>query len=313
MTHNKIFSPFILLRLLGIILFIYILSQIDIGKIGKALSNLDTGVFTLGILFQLFVLLFKAVRWHLMNDGRSGVNHWTLSTGRFLESYAIGVVTPGRLGELLKAGHEETKKDKTGAIVRVISERGFDVGIFVLAAGIALLSNNVFTIMHWITILIILLSIILLYISFLLLNSIKTLKLIQQLIRKTSKKTKDFKISGKQYSGKTVLLIFLLSVLSNLSYFISCFFLAQSVFLEVPFVVSSGGVAIAGLLNMLPITIMGLGTREMVFLTVFQPFSEPVILAFSATMLFVAQIGGGLFSMILGQILLFGRRKKAES
>jgi len=310
MAKKKIFKPFLLLRLLGIILFVYILSQINIGEIGLVLSNLDTGLFLLGILFQIFVLLFKAVRWHLMNDGRTGVNHWILSTGRFLESYAIGVVTPGRLGELIKAGHEETKKDMTGAIIRVISERGFDVGIFVLAAGIALLSNNFFPIKLWITPLIMVTGIALLYISFLLLSSEKTLKLIQQLIRKISKKTKDIEIDGKQYSGKIVLLIFLLSVLSNLSYFISCFFLAQSVFLEVPFVIASGGVAIAGLLNMLPITIMGLGTREMVFLTVFQPFSEPVILAFSATMLFVAQIGGGLFSMMLGQMLLLKKRKK---
>jgi glycosyltransferase 2 family protein len=310
MAKKNIFKPFLLLRLLGIILFVYILSQINIGEIGLVLSNLDTGLFLLGILFQIFVLLFKAVRWHLMNDGRTGVNHWILSTGRFLESYAIGVVTPGRLGELIKAGHEETKKDMTGAIIRVISERGFDVGIFVLAAGIALLSNNFFPIKLWITPLIMVTGIALLYISFLLLSSGKTLKLIQQLIRKISKKTKDIEIDGKQYSGKIVLLIFLLSVLSNLSYFISCFFLAQSVFLEVPFVIASGGVAIAGLLNMLPITIMGLGTREMVFLTVFQPFSESVILAFSATMLFVAQIGGGLFSMMLGQMLLLKKRKK---
>jgi hypothetical protein len=304
MAQKSRISPFLLLRLLGIAIFIYILVKIDISEIAQALSNLDIGYFILGIIFQLGVLVIKAVRWHIMNDGSRNLQNWLLSTGRFFESYAIGIVTPGRLGELLKAGHENTKQDKAGALLRVVSERGFDVGIFILVASLALLSFEIIKIKTWIIFLFILASLVLLYFSFLLLSSKSTIRLLQNLLRKISKKTREMDIGGKQYKSSTVFLIFLLSILSNLSFFVSCYYLAQSVFLDYPFVSISGGVAIAGIVNMLPITIMGLGTREIIFLTLFTPFSESIILAFSATMLFVAQIGGGLVSMVLGQIIL---------
>ena len=55
---------------------------------------------------------------------------------------------------------------------------------------------------------------------------------------------------------------------------------------------------------MLPITIMGLGTREGIFLLLFQPMTEAMILAFSGLVFLVAQIGGGIISLILGYIFL---------
>jgi uncharacterized membrane protein YbhN (UPF0104 family) len=74
--------------------------------------------------------------------------------------------------------------------------------------------------------------------------------------------------------------------------------------LPVSFLTVSGGVAIAGLLNMLPITVMGLGTRELTFLYVFKTFSEAQVLALSGLIFLVAQIGGGIIALILGQIFL---------
>lgn len=71
----------------------------------------------------------------------------------------------------------------------------------------------------------------------------------------------------------------------------------------------SGGVAIAGLFNLLPITIMGLGTRELTFLYVFGPLTKNLVLAFSALMLTIAQIGGGILALILGQFFLYLNKK----
>ena len=58
------------------------------------------------------------------------------------------------------------------------------------------------------------------------------------------------------------------------------------------------------------VTIMGLGTRELVLLSVFSSFAKSAVLAFSITILLVAQIGGGIFAMILGQVFLFIDKKK---
>ena len=72
-------------------------------------------------------------------------------------------------------------------------------------------------------------------------------------------------------------------------------------------------VAIAGLFNMLPVTVMGLGTREGTFLVLFKPMARSKILAFSGLVFLVAQIGGGLLSLVLGQIFLgMARREKLQ-
>lgn len=107
--------------------------------------------------------------------------------------------------------------------------------------------------------------------------------------------------------------IVLLSIISNLSAFLSCYMLAIGLNFDLSFLFVSGGIAIAGLLNMLPITVMGLGTREGTFLLLFKPMAEPLILAFSGLVFLVAQVGGGLMSLILGQLLLLSVREKKRS
>jgi len=254
------------------------------------------------------------VRWHIMNDGRREKTYWIISLGRFFESYAIGIITPGRLGEMIKAGHENSSNDKVNTLVRVISERGFDVGIFVFIAVLALFTGQFVVIESWILWLLALLSIGLIFISFMFLSSVKTLLFFQKLINKIPGKLSSLKLFPKKYKKGIASLIFILSVLSNLSYFISCYFLSLSVGLEIDIIVLSGGVAIAGLLNMLPITVMGLGTREITFISLFTMYGQSMILAFSVTMLMVAQLGGGLFSMLFGQILLiFNKREKRKN
>ena len=54
---------------------------------------------------------------------------------------------------------------------------------------------------------------------------------------------------------------------------------------------------------------MGMGTRELTLLSFFSSYDQTVLMAFSATMLIVAQIGGGLISMILGQIFIYIDKK----
>jgi glycosyltransferase 2 family protein len=309
MKNKKKISPFLILRLLGIALFVFILFRIDFGEMLGELKQLDVRYFLWGIFFQVLVLSFKGIRWHVMNDGRSASPFWIRSFGRFFESYAIGVVTPGRLGELLKAGHEHNRNEKANSFIRVVSERGFDVSIFVLIAVAALFFGQFIQIENMSKWLFLMLGCVLLVVSFLLLSSQKSLAILQKIMRRLPGKFSQIDIKGKQYRKGTVMIVFLFSLLSNASYFVSCYFLALSVNLSIPLIDVSAGVAIAGLLNMLPVTIMGLGTRELIFLSVFSSLPSASVLAFSITILLVAQFGGGLLSLLLGQIFLFIDRK----
>jgi glycosyltransferase 2 family protein len=305
-TGKRIFNA---LRLLGVVLFVVILFRVDLRAIGQALLSTNIRLLLLGVFFQFIVLFTKGIRWHLMNDGKSAWKFRALSLGRFYESYAIGVVTPGRMGDLLKAGHESGRNNIMSAGFRVLAERGIDIGIFVILAGLSVLSGYYFEMESVVGWFVIAGGAMVLLISFLIMSSRFFTKQLNKFFQCFPGKWRELNLEGRRYSAYATTWILVLSMVSNLSYFVSCYFLGLSAGIEAGFIWISGAVAVSGLLNMLPVTIMGLGTRELIFLYVFQSFSQGMVLAFSFLVVLVAQIGGGLISLMAGQFLLYKTRK----
>ncbi len=298
---------FSLLRLFGIVLFVVIMFRVDFPKLLEQLSQASPGYLFIGFLFQLIVLITKGIRWHLMNDGGKGKQAWRQSLGRFYESYAIGVVTPARMGELLKAGHEEGAGNMLATGIRVVAERGLDIGVFVILAALSVFGGNYIGMNVIYTSLILFAGFASLTVSMLLLASEKFNALLNAFFQPLPSRFSNTRIAFKGYQPHISAGIILLSLFSNISYFVSCYFLALAIGLEAGFIWTSGAVAVSGLLNMLPVTIMGVGTRELTFLYVFRSFPQALALSFSFLVMLVAQMGGGLVSLVAGQLLLHSK------
>lgn len=302
---NKKIKWFSYLRMLGIVIFIIVLFNVDLVDIWEHIRKVNISFLLIAILFQILLLVIKGFRWHILNDGGKNKQSVFQSMGEFMESYAIGVITPGRLGELMKAGYQNTKEKIIASGIRVIAERGLDIGFFIIIAACALIWANLILLSPYICLLAFLAGLIIFVLAILLIGSHK-------IYLWGDKWVKNISETYKFRTGKEILTIVLLALISNLAYFISCYFLALGVGLPINFLTVSGGVAIAGLLNMLPITVMGLGTRELTFLYVFKTFSEAQVLALSGLVFLVAQIGGGLIALILGQLFLNLQPKKTK-
>ncbi len=300
-----------LIRLIGIAFFIYILLTVDISGLWLKMKEVRTDFLAYAVFFQLLLLFLKAIRWHILNNGAMIMKEVFRSFGEFFESYAIGVVTPGRLGEMVKAGHAREKNRIMETGIRVVVERGFDLGIFLFVAGIAIWISFPDPAAMLAGILILMAGTGVLFLAFIFMVSPKATSLAEKMLNGLPFLKLNLQLGFRKRKPLSRLFIIVLSVAGNFSYFISCYFLAAGLLFELSFLYISGAVAIAGLLNMLPVTIMGLGTREGTFLLMFKPLSEPLILAFSGLVFLVAQIGGGLLSLFLGQFFLFlsGKRK----
>jgi len=303
----KIFS---LIRLLGIGLFIYILSTVKLDVLWANIQKIDTTFLLYGIGFQLLLLFLKAIRWHVLINRSNKANEIKRNFGEFFESYAIGVITPGRAGEIIKAGHAKEKNRMMETGIQVFIERGFDLGIFIIIAGLAFVLAFPREGAILSGILILLGGIAIISLAFIFLHSSSATRFAEKLLNKIPYLKLNLNLSYTKRSNGVQLIVILLSMASNLSAFLSCYFLAVGLSFDFSFLYISGVIALAGLLNMLPITVMGLGTREATFLLFFQPLAEPLILAFSGLVFLVAQIGGGLTSLILGQIFLHTSKKK---
>jgi len=106
--------------------------------------------------------------------------------------------------------------------------------------------------------------------------------------------------------------IFGLSVLSNVLYFLSIFFLSWAVNINESFSDISGIVSITGIINLLPITIMGMGTREASFMYFLSHYNNDQIFAFSMLMFLVAQIGGALIALIFSRAFWLKQKSRTN-
>jgi uncharacterized membrane protein YbhN (UPF0104 family) len=301
---KKRFNWFLIIRLAGIVLFVIILARVDLKELWGWMKLVDRQYLLLAILFQLFVLMIKAWRWYLLNEEGFDRRRLMQRSGEFFEGYAVGVITPGRVGELMKAGHAGTRKGILGAGLKVIAERGTDLSIFITIAGIAISQGvlpGVGACWGWMILCVGLAGGVL---AFLILVSPHVVSLAERLMKLLRLLEREKSLDFKKRPVKNALFFLFWSLAGNSSYFTCCYFLAKGVEIGLSLLVISGGVATAGVVNTLPVTVMGLGTREVTLLYVFSDFPQAQVLAFSGLVFLVAQVGGGIVSMALGQVLL---------
>jgi uncharacterized protein (TIRG00374 family) len=307
------FNWFLIIRLAGIVLFFVVLSRTNLSELWGWMKQVDTKHLLPAILFQFMLLIVKALRWYILNEKGFYLKKIIRRTGEFFEGYAMGVITPGRVGELMKAGHGGTRSGILGAGLLVIAERGMDLSIYFAIAGIAISHSvlpGVQSFWGWLILLVGVLGMIL---SFLILMSPALVRISEKMLKMFRILKKDKFLEFQHRGLNNTLGFFFLSVLSNLSYFVCCYYLATGVGINLPVIDISGAVATAGVLNTIPVTVMGLGTREVTLIYVFQDFPLAQVLAFSGLVFLIAQIGGGLVSLLLGQILLWKGKDKAKA
>lgn len=303
-TRNSI-NWFLLLRLAVIVLFIVVLSRTDLDELWGRLKQVDGRFILMAMLFQVLMLLFKGLRWWLLNEDVWNKHAVFQRFGECLEAYAIGVITPGRVGELLKAGHASGRTQVISKGLLIISERGLDLSIFFFVAGISPLLGYLEKVSPGIGGIMLLISITGILLSFLILTLPGIVILVEKLLKKIRIIKGDQSLTLVPRKKNTLFTFGALSLLSNACAFLSFYFIALSVALSLDFLTISGGVAYAGVINTIPVTIMGLGTRDVTLLYIFSEISSSQVLAFSGIILLVSQIGGGLLSIFLGQFFLW--------
>jgi len=306
------FKWFLMIRLAGIVLFLVVLSRTNLGELWGWMKEIDQSHLLLAILFQITLLLVKASRWYILNESGFDLKKLIRRSGEFFEGYAMGVITPGRVGELMKAGHAGTRTGILGAGLRVIAERGMDLSIYFVIAGIAILRAvlpGVEPLWAW---LILITGTAGMLFSMLILLSPVVVKMAEKILKMIRVLKKDKSLEFYHRSVKSTFFFLFLSLFSNLSYFVCCYFLATGVGMNLPVISVAGGVATAGVMNTIPVTVMGLGTRELTFIYIFQSFPLAQVMAFSGLVFLVAQIGGGLVSLLLGQAMLWKGKVKED-
>lgn len=116
-----------LLPLIGIAIFLYILWNMDPGRVWASMQGINPAILFLAVLVTIPVVLLKALKWNIL--ARScGINQrFSSSVSGWLVGFSIGIITPGRIGDLSRACYLREGAGLGTGLTTVVVDRLVDV------------------------------------------------------------------------------------------------------------------------------------------------------------------------------------------
>ncbi len=293
--------------IIGLIIFIVLLSKTNLGEIFQNIKNIKLSYLLFAFLLTIPMLINKATCWNYIKRKQDIKYSIKDSFLMYCSGLYLGLITPGRLGEISKATYLKKDGYSTGkSLVGVVLDRLSD---FVFLVSFVLVGSLFFFSEFKKESLIVILGIIILLI--ILWVSIKIgifkwffKKIFNKLIPKKYQDSwkinfQDFVGDIKNLKTKHWLIIFLITTFSWTFYYLQTFIIAKGLGIDVPILYFAISVTIAGLITLIPVSISGIGTRDAALLALFVPFSVSTekIIAFSALILLLS-----LFTALIGLI-----------
>lgn len=251
-----------MLRFIGIVLFLWILSRIDASRaltIGRQIS-LPTFAASFALILAIYAV--KALRWHLLVASTGATATYRDSWRLFNIGVFLGTITPARSGELLRAAYLRRAGTHGGtAVTLILLERFADVAITacLTIGGVLLLFGKVA--FFWTA-------------SGTAIAGIAAL-LLWKLSQKTISEMSWLQFLAELKKPRMLALLGGLSLLSWILYFGWATLLARAVAIPTPIPVLISVLTIAGIVSLLPIAPVGLGTREIALVTLLAPYGVP--------------------------------------
>ena len=278
------------LRVIGCVLFVVILANVDLGKVMALLKTTTPAQILGACTLSLGILFLKAWRWHVFMAGLELRDSVQTSFAMSFNAFLWGFLTPGRLGEFKRAAYVMRRfgVPSTKAIMLCITDRLFDLaaiviiiclsishsslaralGILPMDAGEVLVAGGIVAA---------------LVVAFLTIQSVRPLR-----TRVANLARPFFEFLGILGLGPIRLTsVILLSVVSFLAYCLAVYVLAMHLPVtfepaDLPLLV--GGTMIVGVL---PISIFNFGTREAVLIVMLGALGNTLEQVVAFSMLFV--------------------------
>jgi len=290
-----------LFRLIGLLFFVYVLSRLDWSRLWSILKEGQLVWLGAAFLANLPQLWLKATRWRML------LEHQGLHVTRrktflyYMSAVFMGVVTPGRLGELAKAVY--LRQDGVTSLAHgfssVVMDRLCDLYLLCLLGtfGITVLDPwKSSSLIGWGGFLMVLLVGGAGYYVLKGEGRFYGKYVAPRLPEPVREHLQEFNRGLVLLLGKVLPAAFFLTICSYAIYFFQCYLVAKAFSLPVTYWMLVPIMALTNIFSFLPISISGLGTREAALLFLLRPRGIPVevIIAFSLGILVVFFIGGGL-------------------
>ena len=292
-----------ILRSIGLILFVIILSKLNLTEIGALLSNINLYYIAPALLLFIPLLVTKAMRWQLLMEAQDIDYSLKDSTIMYAAAMYIGAITPGRIGDFIKVFYLKGDNYPFGkSFATVLQDRLFDLVSLLLLGYAGML---LFIVYFERTVLIlssILMGTLLLILFFLYKRDISIGMLeyisshfIPERYRENAKTVfSDLCNSFKTLNTNQWVLATFLTAFAWIIYFVLMYFFALSIDIDIPFLYLATCVSISAVITLIPISISGIGTRDATLIILFSylGLSKESAIAFSMLILFMYAVNG---------------------
>ena len=267
-------NPSRLLPLIGIVIFLYLLSSINLPEVAHIILKVNLLIFGIAILVTAVDITLKAFKWKLIFS----IYNIPVPYSRFLSSWIIGLslsmITPGKVGDFGKAYYLKDKAPLGKSLTTVMAARIIDlITLFILAIiGLTIFATTYSPNTIILTITYFLFAVFLIGITLLSKQSIATRILKPFFVRLVPSRYKPILTSvyGDFYSGvglilgrkKMLVFVILITLLIWLGTVLALFLVAQSLGFDIPYDFLLIVFPVITLLEALPISFSGVGTRD---------------------------------------------------
>ena len=296
------------IRYIGLFILLFILSRIDFSQLLDTLFRVNIYYLLLAVVLNIPQLFFKSYRWNYLLKQQK-INYSPLQSFMvYMSSLYVGFMTPGRIGEFVKALY--LKSDKGISISKgfssVLLDRLFDLYLLIILGFIGIWQ---FGILGKLSDTFLILSIIVILVPLIMLNKqlmgkltklLYNLAVIKKVKGKIEESSEDFYGGLNQLINPKLLVSGLLTCLGYFMFFIQCYLIVIAMDLPINFITITLFMAISNLISFIPISISGLGTRDATLIFLFSLIGlEPELAVSYAFLVFITfLVAGGLIGAV---------------
>ena len=300
------------LRIVGLVIFIAILVKLDLRQISHVILDVDFAVLAVVLILIIPGIMLISWRWKYLLFMQGFHIGFKESFIICLEAYYVGLITPGRLGEFIKAVYLKEKNSIPigEGFSSVLIDRLQDIAPFVIVGLLGLILSPLGRLYFYPVIGVMLLFLLLIWV--LLFKAEAWKKIIQSIVRGlVPRKYKNgvdiqfdsFFVGISKFRNFRIIMPIIATIASAALAFFQCYLIAISLSISVSFVYLTFCVSVAGLVSLIPVSIYGLGTREATLIALFSRvgLSSESAVGFSLIFLLVF----GVFTAAIGAVIWF--------
>jgi uncharacterized protein (TIRG00374 family) len=314
MTKKTVSSLVKVAVTLAILVFLFMKVDFSTDGFIKVLRGIDIPIYLFSLLGVIVVLGIKSYRWNILVRNEGYPYHPYRSFGAYMSSDAIGIVTPGRIGEIARLYYvrQETEIPFFKAFKTIVSDRIFDftmLGWFGLS-GMTYYFKSFGEIAGYSYALIILAAFIVTYLI--------GMTLLGWIVRKEL--FRRWQIPRFIYEsliaviGKKTILMWLITFAAYFGYFYFSWLIMHSLRVKPGFVDVAFIMSIMSLSTIIPISVAGFGTREATLVALFAYYglSAETAVTFSLLHFTAFFLLGGLIGLVYWLVMPISLKQVKE-